>query len=460
MKSQARTTNPAGVWLALGMVVLIVAGLSAVAAMSHLRSTQGAAPGTLLAPQRISTAAAAGLTCPSSAFFSPDGAQLAVIGLLGPCQSESGGAIGTSTHAVVIFDARTGALLKVVRLEPLLDLNTASGPVWMRANAVAYLGLGWSPDGDHLAIAFTAFNSSVRRTLEHLIDSGLLLLDPRHGTADVIHGDAGYFTRLGSETTGFPIWNVAQHIETPGTAIAPGLTFSWGHNSVPAPLAPLTGPVTQLPIDAGPRYPVGNPDGGATFTIWQPGLVVGPARTSLGAGHAVFLSAFPTWSPDNGAVTFMTAGAALPLPPDAAPSATSAAGGPLPLPTPAAVAQTPARDAALDAVQREIGTSGWGLVAWNPAGSLLASVNCNQSAGQTVTIRATATGQEISSAPLNAQNAGCSTLLTGGGATGGYPNTPLSLLWSPDGDTLLVCDRTAGTLSLWPVTDGTLPAAH
>jgi hypothetical protein len=419
MKSQARASNPAGVWLALGMVILIVAGLTAIAAMSHLRSAQGAAPGTLLAPAHIPTGVATGLTCPSNASFSPDGAQLAVIGLLGPCQSETGAAIGSPAHAVAILNAHTGALIKLFRLEPLLGLNTTTAPVWMRAGAVNYLGLGWAPNGSSLAIAYTAFDSSSHFTPDHLLDSGLLVLDPRQGSGDVTHGDAGYFTRLGGEATGFPIWNVFQRIETPSLAIAPSLTFSWGRNSAPTPLAPITGAVTQLPIDAGPRYPVGNPDGGATFTIWQPGLVIGPARTSLGAGHAVFLSAFPTWSPDSLSVTFMTAGAALPVPPDVAANTSSVASGPLPLPTPAAVAQTPARDAALDAVQGEIGANGWALVAWNPAGSLLASVNC-RNGDEAVTVRATATGQTVSSAPLvlSGADSGCGALLSGDSARG------------------------------------------
>ena len=111
---------------------------------------------------------------------------------------------------------------------------------------------------------------------------------------------------------------------------------------------------------------------------------------------------------------------------------------------------TPARDNALVAVQRRAGTRGWALVAWNPAGNLLASVNCNVSGDEMLEIRATdsAVIQGSATLPLAKDDSGCRNLSSGASA---YPAQPMMLLWSPSGDRVLVCDQKAGMISIWPV---------
>jgi hypothetical protein len=458
MKGQARSTNPAGVWLALVLVMFVVAGLAGIAVLGHASTRTGAAAGALLAPTRISTPIAAGLSCPTDAEFSPDGARIIVVGTLGPCDSAVEHAGHLTLHAGAIFDARSGALVRLIQLEPLLGLSTASQPVWLRPASVHFFSLGWSPDDQHVAITYTVFDSATRLTPDHLLDAGLLVVDTRSGTATIIHGDSGYFATVGA-TTGFPVWNVATGTEISASAPAElGLTYSWANKSAPAPLAQITGTVSRLPRDAGAHSPVGNPTGGTTFTIWQPGIVAGPQRTSLGGGHAVFLTDFATWAPDGVRVTYLSAGVTLPSPQAPSSRDTSPAAATLPLPTPTGVAQAPARDAALDAVQRQVGAGGLAQVAWNPSGNLLASIACHQAVGsETVVIRDAANGNVLSSASLalGPQDASCGAL-SATDRDGAFPNLPLTLQWTPGGDALLVCDRAGGMLTVWPVAHGAL----
>ncbi|MBF6589220.1 MAG: hypothetical protein IVW57_01660, partial [Ktedonobacterales bacterium] len=456
----------AGVWIPLGAVVVIVAGMIGLAAITRLGPRAATSPGALLAPRRISTFATARMACPTSAAFSPDGTRILVLGTLGACApTEAAPSRATATpapHAAALYESASGRLLKLIRLEPLLGLGAAATPGAPSAGAVSFFGLGWSPDGTSAAFAYTAFDATARLTADHVLDSGLLLLDLTRGGGTIIHGDSGFFAPLGGGGGGFPIWHIAQGTETPTFTPLPGLTYTWGHGSQPAPIKVIRGALAQLPIDAGPRYPVGDPAGGATFSIWQPGLLVGPGRTTLGGGRAVFLTAFSSWSPDSAQVTLMTAGAALPLAADERADDPAATPGDLalPLPTPAILARAPARDTALDAVRRQIGGDGWALVAWNPLGTLLASVTCQDTSTATLALRETGSRLVASAVSLPLSGSGeqgtCASAVSAmsGPPTGAYPSAPLALLWSPRGDRLLVRDRAAGTITLWPVSAG------
>jgi hypothetical protein len=103
----------------------------------------------------------------------------------------------------------------------------------------------------------------------------------------------------------------------------------------------------------------------------------------------------------------------------------------------------PARDVALAHVQESVGAYGWALVAWNPAGTSLASVTCFARKGQTLELRDTASGAVIGSEPLQlgANDPGCRDASA----------TNLSMVWAPDGSTLLTIDHSASTLTLWSI---------
>ncbi|HEX5572853.1 MAG TPA: hypothetical protein VFX31_15750, partial [Ktedonobacterales bacterium] len=143
-------------------------------------------------------------------------------------------------------------------------------------------------------------------------------------------------------------------------------------------------------------------------------------------------------------VTTLTEGVTLPTPVKAlsAVSAPSGTAGPV-LAEPSDMPAVPARDVALAHVQEAVGAYGWAAVAWNPAGSALASVTCFARQGQAVELRDTASGAVIGSSrlKLGAGDPGCADPAA----------SNLSLLWSPDGSRLLAVDAQASTLTLWRV---------
>ena len=102
------------------------------------------------------------------------------------------------------------------------------------------------------------------------------------------------------------------------------------------------------------------------------------------------------------------------------------------------------------AVQRSVGPRGWAMVAWNPEGTLLASVNCQAPGNDQIAIRATDSGiiQGSAEIPLPNGDSSCGDLSSDASA---YPAQPLMVLWSPSGDRVMVCDRYAATLTIWPV---------
>jgi hypothetical protein len=112
----------------------------------------------------------------------------------------------------------------------------------------------------------------------------------------------------------------------------------------------------------------------------------------------------------------------------------------------------PSRDAALDAVRRQVGASGWAVVAWNPAGTQLASIACFAAPHPSLEVRDTSAGalQASVSLALPPGDNGCRAF--GDAETfGAYPHPPLMLRWSPDGSRLLLSDRDASALTLWTV---------
>jgi WD40 repeat protein len=435
-------------------ILLIVAAIGTLISVSHTNrvgSTATGVRGSLGAPLRISTIEQGAINCPYGAAFAPDGDHVAIIGSQSTCEP----ATSTLTpHIVAVYDTHSGVMTQYVKIEKLLGIDTSLPLEQQSIRAIHYFSLGWSPDGSRIAIIFTAFSSPDIQTPDTVEDSGLIVLDAEHGTARVWRGDSGYFALPGESGGGFPIWNVATGAEVPAYSPEPGLAFAWNSQGMPYPIVKARAPFHQLPITAGPRYPVGNPHGNSTFTIWQPGVVLGSASNT---SAAIFTTVFPTWSPDGKYVTLMNAGAQLPLaqaptPPNAA---TGSTGGDIAYPTPSVMASAPARDAALVAVQRRAGTRGWALVAWNPTGSMLASINCTTPSNETLEIRTTDSAIIQGSAELSQAkgDTGCRNLTAGASA---FPAQPLMLLWAPTGNRVLVCDQKDGMLTIWPVNQPTV----
>jgi hypothetical protein len=458
----------------LAIAVVVASVIGTLAAMGRFASGgAGLRPGILHHELHIDTVRTAHLYCPSSPSFSPDGSTFAVLGTGTPCTDPQASAPRLKEHKLAIYSVATGKLQHVVELDYLFSKGIIPGCVGVPVRTVQFTGLGWSPDGENFAVLFVGFEYASFDTPDAISPdteacSGLLLL-PMDSTSACpivcpIPGDSGFFAASSGTYTGYSVWYTGpgQMTSYPPQAVAPALVYGWSANGQPQSESPLTGQtVTSLPTRAGPSYPVGNPSTSSTYSVWQPGLVAGPAVFGGGSASVgdddVFVTQFATWVPSGQYVTMIVAGVAL-APPESQydtaiePTPTSPTAVPL-TPLPPQLTQVPARDSALVAVQRQVGANGWAMTAWNDAGTVLASINCAQVGSPRLELRDTQTGSEVGSSSLRlpAGDTGCSTY-NFSQSLDDYPNPNLSLQWSPVGSHVLLTDQTANLVTIWQVT--------
>jgi hypothetical protein len=435
---------------ALVVAVLVVAAIAATTLVARVGFPWSAASSnTLRSPLRIETLISAHLACPVDPYFSPDGAHVSLLGALNQCPSEDaedGTPVQRTSWALAIFSTTTGALERVISLDPLLGNREHTSMV------TRYASLGWSPDGQRLAVVYTTFSPYSGSQPGGVQDSGLLLVSATTGKATVIASNSGFFSALSGVNAGYPIWDIADGSTTSGYLPDSGLVYAWDQDGEhPAAVQPAHGTLTQLPRIAGAQGRIGDPAGGSLFTLWQPGLVIGGQSVGGGLAQSLFVSLIPTWSEDSMWFSVILAEVAL-AGSDAdqrsAPSALPIA----PYPLPATLGVVPSRDAALDAVRRQVGASGWAVVAWNPAGTQLASIACFTTPHPSLEVRDTSAGTLQASVSLTLPPGDNGCRVFGDAETfGAYPHPPLMLRWSLDGTRLLLSDRGASMLTLWTV---------
>jgi WD40 repeat protein len=462
MKNREPARNRAGVLLAFLAVVIVVAsviGTLAATGRFALSHTPGARPGVLDHVLRIDTVRSADLYCPSAPSFSPDGSQFAVLGTGIACNDPTAVLPSQGRHKLVVYNVQTGDVRHVIQLDQFFQPNISGACTDISVRAVQFTGLGWSPDGDHFGVLFAAFDSSDALFTNDQECSGLLSLSIGSGTAAFINGDAGFFDAPTGIYAGYPVWDLYHLSSMTPQSVAPSLVYGWTQNGIPQSVIPLDGqPLGQLPIRSGPNYPVGDPQSDSTYTLWQPGIVAGPevfaGGTASPSDDDVFVTQFPSWTPNGQYATMIVDGVTL------APPATQTAIAPTPtsstavpqMPLPASMAEVPARDPALVAVQGQVGVNGWAMTAWNDKGTVLASIDCNDAAHARLELRETQAAMLIGSMPLGFSGAdtGCS-VFNSSVTIGDYPNPNLSLQWAPDGSHLLLSDQLSNTVTLWHV---------
>jgi len=452
-------------WLSLlvstAIVIGVVGTLLAGGRLLSGRRGAGVNAGDLHGRMVISTVSSAGLRSPTGAAFSPDSASVAVVGSFAACGSQQtqGQACG---HALAIYSSASGKLERFIPLERLLGMGGVAAfaqrsdrQTAPSADDVRFAGVGWSPDGARVALVFTVFSSETPSP-ESEVYSGLLVVDVVHATGWVFQGDSNYFGGPDATDPTMPVWSLTQAGAYAVPTLAPGLAYAWNDAGFPTTTIPLVNGASSAPSAVGPTSSVGNPDGGQTFSIWQPGMVIGPGSAGLSGDQSAFVTSFPAWSPDGDHVTLITAGVALAAPRHGLGAGAASPSAPAPpMPTPLLPAQP--RDAALTAVQQQVGRAGWALVAWNPSGTTLASVSCFARNGQSLTLRDTSTGAVFGTTALGLQarpaggqpDLGCQN--ADDGSYSAYPTPNLTLSWAPDGAQAMVADRDAATLTLWSV---------
>lgn len=456
MDRHSDATRQAPLWISIVSVALIVGAVAA--ALATLQRLPASGPGAtdqgaLSRVTVLDTSYDAGLAQPEGVAFSPDGARIGILGVFTPC-APTPHQLSPCGHGLAVFDAVTGSLVRLAPIEPLLVIPAPSASA-QAGSYVSLYGLGWTPDSAWYGLIYSVFNTPTPSTPDDLQYSGLLLINPHSGVASVIRGDSGYFASLGGLSANDPIWDRALQSQLPPPTVIPSLLYSWVNSGVPQALDAASMPITRLPANASAFAPVGNPDGTGPFTIWQPGILVGPGSAGLPGQRSAFLTTFPAWSDSGERVGVFTVGVSLPTPARAlgTVSAPASVGAPQ-VPFPDAFIEAPARDMALPLVQQTIGAFGWAQIAWSPDGSSLASVTCFGRQGGQIELRDTLSGALLGQASLSlaSDDPGCRDLRDAQ-KLGAYPHPNLSIAWSPDGHQLVVADKSTATLTIWQISD-------
>lgn len=410
-------------------LTILLAGFYGMRPRLHLFESTPPAP-------RVILTAHADLNDVTDAVWSPDGRLIAVLG----SQNGSGytGLEREPPPSVVIFDARTGSVQRSYSLDseiyPALinalgqDLVLGASPAGISdGNLLVFSSLQWSPNGREIAVPFYYV---VRPISRDILINGLALADTRGPHVRVL------IQRQMSPQQRFRGWDVAagrmiQLSPNSGDTLSLGFAYTWAKGDQ---LTPTNFVSAALPPRAESLSPIGNADGGRSFSIWQPGRLVPVSDISEGPGQANYSwqPTILTWSPDGLVLSMLG-----PSPVSVLPRATAA--GPAPAKPTYAVIR--ARDAAMDALLTTPpaqAQNGWQL-AWRPDGSELAVYGPIVREPSSVSIRSTRTGDSLASltlprvAPKDQTQSGTIALLR----------------WSPDGTHLLFFSSLFGALYVW-----------
>ncbi len=373
----------------------------------------------------------AGLVCLADAAWSPDSRSIAMIGYQKACLNE-GTPNGPGT--LVIYEARSGKLEERLSTDNLIiSAFHRQFPRDRGAPILEYLKVLWSPDGSRLALPFwIVFDKRTQNGYNIILGYSGLLLYTRSGAQAQIF--------LATQTTNFMFaeWDTTQGRIIQSSAgnslfLANPLAaaYRWGSDGM------------LLPLDMHTRTlnPVGNPQGGAAFTIWQPGTVqINPPYNGPGSQQSAtyaFNTFFSAWSPDGRYIATISIFAHLVLPGQPVP----------PYPWPNVQHSIPppninmrsgdvAFQHALKIITGALVPSYLIMLSWRLDGRALAIYDASTTE---LEILDCATGDQTASLLL-------STNVPPGKLTGSY-----LLYWSPDSKRLLMFDPDVGQVLTWNV---------
>jgi hypothetical protein len=304
----------------VGLVVVVV-----VALVTGLRggvSTPPVAPYQLFpAPTSVASSIVTerdDLSCLRDAAWRQDGSYLAVLGTMNECPMTS---YQPGIINVYSGDGKTlirqikpdGSIFSALHAE-IPEISAATPTVLGAGKAgghysstiLYYHAIRWSPDMQLLGVTFTAITAF--QPLEEF--DGLLIISTSRGHPQVLlrqEQSSDHYSYLylvwGVNAAG-PVTARSAQVQVPADValnVTPALLYSWSEDGALAPvpdtlLAPQ--PDTQMPLAPGP---IGNPDGGETFTSWQSGVLIVQSYSGQDGPVNVYTwsSTFPSWSPDG-----------------------------------------------------------------------------------------------------------------------------------------------------------------
>ncbi len=426
----------------IGVVLLVVVVIASVAVGAHFVMGQRV---TLPAPKPVVQLNPTddNLGCINTIAWSPDGTEVAMLGnLQGDCE---GGSPDSPTDAIFIYGAASGKLVEQLHPDPtIFDSPAVSHFLVDNAKplnpAMLFLqSLAWTPDGRSLLMQF---NVTVQPSESQSSQNGQSGVPPTIG--GVLRLSVGRTSQatLWRDTAVYP-----QHLQNPN-----GVVERWdlteGKAAFMAAPAPATmyrwnSDGTLTPAGSAAGKPIGAPNKGQTFSIWQSGRMQLAQAAPSPNGQPVnvpqdiqWIATFSAISPDGRYYYPYFADYGSLVPPS----------------TKQVVSNESAiepHDQVLVALARSLSATTLGpnqyaqtLVTWRPDGRLLATLNANTSgdiasAKFTVSIFDTQTGKLVKQLTPN----------FAGLQSGNAGNEQLQ--WSPDGSHLLLMDNVYGAITIW-----------
>ena len=376
-----------------------------------------------------------GLFCATQVAWSPDSTRIAVVGYSVNC---SGAGPGRTPGLIVVYAAASGTLIQKLQPDtavlalPAIAQQVAANSAGGMISTLTYQNLTWTPNSQALLMTFDLElqpNPNAGSTGVY----GLLRLGATDPSLTQAWLDTG-----ASPFAQFERWNLLSGAADVPPTPAKATTYQWTDDGALAP----AGAAGQL---------VGAPDGGKTFTVWQPGRLLFGTKSDKATESTTVIAQ------DIGWVSYVS-----PVSPDGVhfyPNIIGA-GSVVPPSTQHAVAGEPIlqpHDQALVALAQQMMQTPSPsqnmsiLVAWRPDGRYLAALVSNAAAPSSATV--TISIYDTVSGKLVKQVKPDFTSLSASPAAAG---SSVALLWSPDGSRLLLVDNVYGVITVWGA--GALPA--
>ncbi len=389
------------------------------------------------------------ISCLIGTAWSPQGDRVALLGYQGVCpQFDFSNTSTASTGSVTVYDVATGEIK--AQFQPDSIITRAMPPVSAQTQqSIVYGGISWSANEQTLALPFVIVAVNPFDFSTSATQVGLLLINLSGNQNRVFYHSYQMVETLdttSAQTAGGFEWDthtgniIGHNLEQPGA-----VAYRWGA------LGKL------IPLKQAPSMAIGNPVGGQTFSIWQPGEAqIGLAQPNPANPTALmpipdlylWLSSFGAWSPDGRyfyAPAVMFTNVALPGANAPDPGLLKKNGyGSLATVAPHDSALTGFYSSSLQQVsfeeQNGLLTPPGAYVAWSPDGRVMAArpqLPGDNASLFTVTLYNSATGAPLMTLRHDMKLAAAS--------TGAFA----SLNWSPDGKRLALIDNTFDTLTIW-----------
>ena len=267
-----------------------------------------------ISPSLVISTRKDGFTCIAAQTWSPDDTFVAVTGYKNDCD------FGRATYKqtqLAIYNVRTGKIVRLISTgDTLLHAVQAKYPATLGVPLVSPNNLLWSPDGKRLALIFSVQlvdPISFGAPSSGPTGEGILLMDTNGKNMQVLLQQPASLSP--SVNIVYTEWDVQSgkvleskahdfqnNTDFLNYASAPvAARYTWGNNGTIHAIGQYS---SRIPTSSFTSGSIGNPDGDASFTLWQNGSVgriryADDSHTLYTPGVYCFGTSFSAWSPDG-----------------------------------------------------------------------------------------------------------------------------------------------------------------